>query len=54
MIRHQFKTEDDVTLNAVEAGNPLGQPVAPHALSLLGNADLAQAAMWGPSAPSRK
>src|SRR5580704_8575458 len=27
MIRRQFKTQDDVTLNAVETGNPLGQAV---------------------------
>jgi non-heme chloroperoxidase len=27
MIRHQFKTQDDVTLNAVETGNPLGQAI---------------------------
>jgi pimeloyl-ACP methyl ester carboxylesterase len=27
MIRHQFKTQDDVTLNAVETGNPLGQTI---------------------------
>jgi pimeloyl-ACP methyl ester carboxylesterase len=27
MIRHQFKTHDDVTLNAVETGNPLGQAI---------------------------
>ena len=27
MIRHQFKTQDDVTLNAVETGNSLGQTI---------------------------
>jgi pimeloyl-ACP methyl ester carboxylesterase len=27
MIRYQFKTRDDVTLNAVETGNPLGQAI---------------------------
>ena len=27
MIRHQFKTQDDVTLNAVETGNPSGQAI---------------------------
>ena len=27
MIRHQVKTQDDVTLNAVETGNPLGQAI---------------------------
>src|ERR1700733_10179996 len=27
MIRHQFKTQDLVTLNAVETGNPSGQPI---------------------------
>jgi pimeloyl-ACP methyl ester carboxylesterase len=28
LIRHQFKTQDDVTLNAVETGNPLGQAIS--------------------------
>jgi len=27
MIRHQFKTRDDVRLNAVEPGKPLGQAI---------------------------